>query len=338
MKKLLLTNLLVLIVCSLFAQDTTGLIAHWKFNGDVLDATGKGHDGTAYNLTSVAGESGAPHTGYYFNGANSYIIVPYQSDLNVSTFSICSVVKVLGFYQGDCQINAILFRGTTYAPGFYCFDFSDDTYDSSCSTIDTTKDGFESGVGLNPSLTYASLHYSPNIVENKWYRVVTTFDGTYISVYVNGELKAKSLTSASPTETSTEGISIGKNDFGDSVDFPYWFNGILDDLELYNRVLSDSEIIRYDSTIATSVPGTISQQQSVQIYPNPVKNMLNVKMTYQLNGHTSAEIVNQLGQVVKKSEIVSQQQQIPVGDLPSGVYFIHIQDNAGTITEKFVKE
>src|SRR6185437_8662292 len=136
----------------------------------------------------------------------------------------------------------------------------------------------------------------------KWYRVVTTFDGTYISVYVNGELKAKSLTSASPTETSTEGISIGKNDFGDSVDFPYWFNGILDDLELYNRVLSDSEIIRYDSTIATSVPGTISQQQSVQIYPNPVKNMLNVKMTYQLNGHTSAEIVNQLGQVVKKSE------------------------------------
>ncbi len=65
---------------------------------------------------------------------------------------------------------------------------------------------------------------------------------------------------------------------------------------------------------------------------------LNIKMGNQLNGLIPAEIINQLGQVVKTAHIASQQQQIPVDDLPSGVYFIHIQDNTGTITEKFVKE
>jgi len=173
-------------------------------------------------------------------------------------------------------------------------------------------------------------------------------------------LKAKALTAASPVGTSTDGISIGA-DLVDTISYPYWFNGILDDLELYNRVLSDSEIERYgalpspisdpsallahDSSIlfipgssTLSVQKNIAQQQSVKIFPNPVKSALNIKMGRQLNELTSAEIINQLGQVVKRSEIVSQQQQIPVDDLPSGVYFIHIQDNAGTITEKFVKE
>src|SRR5690606_19368161 len=120
-----------------------GLVAHWPFNGNVADVSGNGHNGTAYNITYGAGKAGTANTAAVFNGTNSYVFVPYKSDLNLSNYSICALIKPTGYYTGLCQVNLILARGTEPQPGYYRLCYMDNIYDNgNCNYLDTSKEVF----------------------------------------------------------------------------------------------------------------------------------------------------------------------------------------------------
>jgi PKD repeat protein len=71
---------------------------------------------------------------------------------------------------------------------------------------------------------------------NTWYHVVGTYNGTTQKLYVNGE-EVDSV-SWSSTFTITTGITLGKDHEADI----QYFNGIIDDVRIYNRALSAKEI------------------------------------------------------------------------------------------------
>src|SRR5258708_774632 len=48
------------------AIPTSGLIAHWPLNGNAIDVTGHGHNGTIVGAASTAGVNGGA---YHFNGS-----------------------------------------------------------------------------------------------------------------------------------------------------------------------------------------------------------------------------------------------------------------------------
>jgi len=88
------------------------------------------------------------------------------------------------------------------------------------------------------------------------------------------------------------------------------------------------------ATVSTTLAVTdVNNTKSVQVYPNPVKDVLNVS---NVAANASYEIFNSAGQIVSRGTLDSG--RATVNRLVKGVYFINV-DNAGTtIKTKFVKD
>ncbi len=74
-----------------------------------------------------------------------------------------------------------------------------------------------------------------SVTDGRWHHLVGTLDGTTSKIYVNGVLEdAQSPTLNTYTYT---GARIGRN-----VSTPYWFNGLIDEVRIYNYALTDEQI------------------------------------------------------------------------------------------------
>lgn len=93
--------------------------------------------------------------------------------------------------------------------------------------------------------------------------------------------------------------------------------GILNFGGLYNNVLSTSELVR---------------RNNVAIFPNPVKNILNVASESDV---LSLEVYDNLGRFITKT---NNQKSIKVEDFAKGVYYLKIQTKDKIYYEKFIKE
>lgn len=227
------------------AQLTSGLVAHWKFNGNAGDSSTSGMHGIPVFMNYGAGKNGIANTAAVFDGSKTYVSVPYQTNMNVgSSYSICAIVKPAGYYTGDCETNAILWRSTQYTPSHYSLFFYDNAFDNTCANIDTSKNVFASSAGTFAG-AQSQWQYSPTIVSNNWYTVVATLSNDTVRIYVNGQLKSRFIKTTGTTGTSTDGLFIGATFQGTTGAYPYWFKGMIDDLRLYNRALSEDEIRYY---------------------------------------------------------------------------------------------
>ncbi len=264
MNKICIVITFLMISISSFGQSTVGLIAHWDFNGSTNDVSGNSHNGHGNNIIPAFGMDGIYGSGYYFNGTNSRVTVPYSSSFNLSKYSICATINVAGFYTGTCHANTIFTRGAVHtANGIYTLYFCDQPSTGSCTASDTTKNVFCANAGLNVQSSFTLFDYTPRIVENTWYRVVATYDSMTWKVYVNGVLKSSSNVygTIQPIGSTSDSISIGMDVFQAAAGYPFNFKGIIDDIMLYGRALSDTEVAHYGDTC-----GKITLQPSMMIF------------------------------------------------------------------------
>jgi len=84
--------------------------------------------------------------------------------------------------------------------------------------------------------TQTIISSSSNLVSNNWYYLVGMFNGTDILFYINGNYENSSQTASTDVQSSDDNIRIGTlNEDG-------WFNGTIDEVRIWNRSLSASEI------------------------------------------------------------------------------------------------
>ena len=79
----------------------------------------------------------------------------------------------------------------------------------------------------------------------------------------------------------------------------------------------------------------------LQVTPNPVNDILTVSYTSAANAVSTIEIRNALGQAIKKVDAGSTAnftKTISVSDLPSGIYFVHLNSAKETREQKFIKQ
>lgn len=157
-----------------------------------------------------------------------------------------------------------------------------------------------------------------------WYHFVYVYDGTTVKIYKNGSL-IRTATVSWNTLNNNDIFNLGK-DFGGAAAF----NGAIDDLKIYDRALSQTDI----TSVYTTLSAADFNQNNLKasLYPNPVRDILNIETETELK---SVEIYNLQGQKVKTSN----QKQINVSNLASGTYLVKIQDeNNGVATKKIVKQ
>jgi len=206
----------------------TDLIGYWKFDegsgSTAADSSGMSNNGTIINgATWVDGKVG---NALRFDGVDDYVYVPTSSSLNdysggltlmawiktdtVSTYQQHIIAKGNGFgYPGEDY-------AITLQPG-----------DDLLFFIGGTAAWVVYGV------------YPDAVTPNKWYHVAATWNGTEWAIYVNGTLKASGGNqSNSPLNFSSSPLCVGRE--------PGWpstsFDGLIDEVRIYNRALSSSEI------------------------------------------------------------------------------------------------
>lgn len=199
-----------------------GLIAFYPFNGNANDLSGNNNNGVLIGATSTTDRKGSPNSAYNFDGISNYIEVPHNTTLNIKDEISISVWINPVNTNGDQRI----IDKTTVSQG--------DAY-----MIDTRpSQELRFIVGnpnpSNPPMTSAIISQS-----NKWYYIVTTYDKSNVKFYIDGVL-VSTFPQTGQSTTNTNPIRIGAN----SILNGNWFNGKIDDIRIYNRILSNAEIQR----------------------------------------------------------------------------------------------
>ncbi|MGI9190566.1 MAG: LamG-like jellyroll fold domain-containing protein [Chitinophagaceae bacterium] len=218
-----------------------GLQGHWSFNGNANDISGNNNNGIVNGATPCAGKNGVPNTAYYFDGINDYIQVANNATLNFpnNTFTYFALIKVQGFYTGPCHGNIVIDKGNSdYIAGSYSLRFSDGyslNFQNCNSPVTPTQQNYYAQFN---TISFANGAYLPYIDTAVWDCIIMTGDGSNIKLYVNGQLK-QNLPITNPLGVNNHDMFFGRKN---SVQYPYWFHGIMDEIRIYNRALNLQEI------------------------------------------------------------------------------------------------
>jgi photosystem II stability/assembly factor-like uncharacterized protein len=266
----------------------SGLVAYYPFNGNANDESGNGNNGTDYGATLTTDRFGTFGYAFSFNGTSNYInkypasfIFNYNSKFTVSAWFNPSILS------GTRQIVSHLTEGS----GNFVWN----------ATIQNGSLIF--GATRQMSDWYNATYLLPVNALNTWQHVVGVYDNTSMKLYYNGVLVDNTTFGYTNTTAASLPINIGADQFGSMSNF---FSGSLDDIRIYNRALSDAEILQLYN-IENTAPVTqlfpvtiILPQDSSTAITSPVnffwsKSPLALAYTIQIstNNIFSSTVVNQ---------------------------------------------
>ncbi|WP_353089263.1 LamG-like jellyroll fold domain-containing protein [Flavobacterium sp.] len=336
MKKivLLLAICLALTTQTLFAQvpsyvPTTGLVGYWPFNGNANDESGNGNNGTNNGATITTDRFGNANSAYNFNGS-SKINVPHSNTLNVGNEMTISV----WFKQNTMEntINYILQKGS----GGGCINTGYSL------NIDYNFGNIPNGQKL---LSYGQNGNCANIgsdiqLNSSWHSMIVVYaPNTGNKLYIDGQLVNGnySVCSSCNILNSLTPLIIG-GFYSTSGGFNW--NGLLDDIGIWNRALNQQEITNlYNSAnsnecltmvINTGALSTnpVTYTSTVNIYPNPANDQITIDCGNLANVvGWSIKITNMLGQEVFNQPMNTQQYVVPLNSWTGqGMYFVKISN------------
>jgi hypothetical protein len=192
------------------------LIAYYPFNGNANDESGNGNHGENYGPILTEDMFGNPDNAYNFDGMDDHIRVPDSDSLNVSdgiTIAAWINIPLTGNY-GRYIVDS---REGYEEPGYYLF-------------VGTEVVGF--GVPRGPG------GFGIDISPSEWHHIAGTYDGVTMIIYLDG-VEVGNVLVATPFTQSNAMLMIGRCYPGGG---GYMFNGIMDELRIYNRALAASEI------------------------------------------------------------------------------------------------
>jgi hypothetical protein len=195
---------------------TNGLVAFYPFNGDANDATGNGNNGTVNNVAFVTDRFGNANSAADFQGNSSSFIVINTTNLNLnSPFTVSAWIE---FPPGQGSGGPSIISTAGY-------------------NINTDLSPYERFVIMNCST--ASLYSSTTVPADVWNQVVAVFGTNGLRLYLNGSLSSTVSANVSPSYAHGYKPAIGINCGSLSTDI---YAGLIDDLRIYNRALSDAEV------------------------------------------------------------------------------------------------
>ncbi len=229
---------------------TDGLVGWWPFNGNANDESGNGNNGAVNGATLSQDRFGNENSTYSFDGVSSKITVSsFNLTLN-NGYTFTAWVKPNSLNYDDNNIvslDAIAFEGTN-----------------------SSSFGLSAGLcNGNINRLYFRHRNSSSILEkigckipeNTWVHMVLTFNGSKITCYYNGIMYDNlSITDfQNPEKILRIGYGISRNNNG------FYFKGLIDDIGIWNRALTEKEVINlYNASICSNDLFITAQNNTLQ--------------------------------------------------------------------------
>ena len=241
MKKITLTFILLFLigfVVQPVLSQVDGLVAYWDFNegsGNIVkDLSGNGHDG------EFVGDPQWTVDGYFggavvFDGAGDEVNVPYHVDLNQEVFTITAWANVKGGGTGHRAVISSRSDGPQRGFIFYC----------------TPANSWQYWIGAGAN-SWKSAQ-GPDVSLDDWDHLTGTYANGNHRFYVNGKFAAEQKFDISVNPDQEFLIGAGANE---TANHNYFFNGIIDEVRIYNRVLDEDEI-------ATAMEGPLTAVEAL---------------------------------------------------------------------------
>ncbi|MCP4350101.1 MAG: hypothetical protein GY795_31865 [Desulfobacterales bacterium] len=194
-----------------------GLAAYYPFNGNANDESGNGNDGAVDGAVLTSDRFGNPDSAYSFDG-NSNIAVSDSASLDIA-----NAISVTGWINPNSlspSWQTIIAKGTEPSENYAIF-------------LERTKTLHIANVINN-----RRYHWNSDSLftqTDTWYFLAVTYDGEIEKCYING-IYAGSEDISGKLTTNDHKLQIGIR--GNSTPF----HGIIDDIRIYNRDISESEI------------------------------------------------------------------------------------------------
>ncbi|MHA2428754.1 MAG: LamG domain-containing protein, partial [Candidatus Hermodarchaeia archaeon] len=229
----LLTVFLLLTASTLIAnaEITSGLIAYWKLDetsGTVAaDSSSNGQDGSLVN--GPVWSAGFIDGGLDFDGTDDYVDVG-QFDINGNALTIAAWFKAdtfdhLRYKDGRIVSKAV---GIRTADHYWMLSSIDD------SGIPRLRFRLKTS-GTTSTLIASSGDLEPGV----WIHAAVIYDGSTMKIYKDGVLVGDTPKSGNIDSGPTAQVWIGNNPPTDS---SKPFDGMIDDVRLYDRALTEEEI------------------------------------------------------------------------------------------------
>jgi hypothetical protein len=223
-----------------------GLVAYYEFEGNATDSSGNENHGTEHGgLNYTAGKIGQSAQ---FDGVDDYIQINPQSDMSsVGDFTIVTWVYLEGWKSqsaGPHLDRQYIFDGHSHSsttpddfsrPGFnLVYDLNDD-------------EEIHNFIRFNDSNT--TEQNTRVSVSGAWHQLLLMRKGADDFTYFDGELLPATYARNQPSDQPLNmahnwfiGTFSGNNPHYRNGVFNYSFFGLIDDLRIYNRALSECEV------------------------------------------------------------------------------------------------
>lgn len=323
------TFLFAILSMAVYAQiPQTGLVAYYNFDNNL-----NSHDG-AHNFTNPNNSSfvsaGKVGSGIAFANNGSIINTTLATAMNNAEFTFCFWFKENAYNASSPMYSSML-------------EAFGSAYVRRRPNISAANPPTEMGYAASPSAWYGYQVSSGNFSVGDWHHAAIMLSpGTSapyrrtIQLYIDGVLfsQAQAANSTSFLHQFHNKFTMGGGTDGSgNIDVTKNFSGVIDELYIYDRVLTSTEI----NTVKNNTGGYLAMQSFgskdglIKIYPNPVKDILNIK----INGDIQkAELYNHEGKKIKETN----QKSINVSSLPQGIYLLKVTDvNNHTGTQKILK-
>ena len=242
------------------------------FDGDAKDSSGNGNDGTIKGATFVEGIRGKALS---FNGNGDYVEIPYTALENLVSGTITARIKL-----NSNNEETIIAKQHDHVGTYGVLSIGH--YSSSDGPGNTGTPGKLYFHGHN-KVTEASS--SSVIGIGQWYHVAIVFTNTYAKFYIDGS-PSNTLNGdySIPSDTTKPTIGAWLGDGGGR-----YFNGIIDEVRIYNRALTAEEVKeQYEGKQTVSTALTLTKTAS----PYSIKQGQTTTITLTIKNRGTTDITN----------------------------------------------
>ncbi len=196
------------------------LVGWWNFNeGDARDISGYNNHGTIVGATHVDGVPGTGGSALSFNGVGDYVDIGNNSVLAIADETI--TISVWAYMFGESSSAGLVVKGN--AGGWAGNEYG----------IRSSGGALRCYVSADDSSSSQYVNYHP--FQNEWFHLTMTVNDDEITVYENGYYYDSRIKTISTTDK-------GRILFiGQGYSSTFW-KGLIDDVRIYNRALTASEI------------------------------------------------------------------------------------------------
>ena len=324
MKNALLFCMLLVTIMGFSQIPTDNLLVHYKFENSVDDASGNNRHGTIYgNPSYTLGVSGQALD---FDGINDYVIIHNSDDLVLENFTISAWVRWDGdpSAEGSWAVISNWYGGASY-----------EHYGLRMGTIQPQIPFNHAVIFYDDGTEWDWVYgYKEEISNVGWHSITGVVEaGVFGKIYLDGYLVGEDYTSIPFQINPTGDLYIARDGYGDGIatyQCERW-NGAIDEVRIYNRVLTEGEIIDIFEDTPTAIKKIESQYSDISIFPNPSGGIFTINLNFE-------PLAVDIYDITGKKVLETTKNVFDLKAETKGIYIVKIKTKNQTYTKRIVLE